>query len=247
MRYHDHNPEHTYRQDIWIFFDEADDQNEQIIEGFLVDFARVKVEGTEKNPAQNLARLKHLKKELGVQEIKNIYADTEKYTKLLDEEAALKACSWGKFQILGDNHRLCGHTSVLTFVEAMNKSEYTQLEVFIQFIQNSKLADTLQTKNWASFAYHYNGPRQDKGTKDITDDYSYFLEKAYKKLKALRSAKTVEKSPDASHKVRHNVKIAMTFLADTFKGGGGIIGWMSSKCWNRAENGGDPRNPDRDL
>ncbi|KKT28773.1 MAG: hypothetical protein A3G02_02195 [Candidatus Yanofskybacteria bacterium RIFCSPLOWO2_12_FULL_44_13b] len=33
-----------------------------------------------------LSRLKHLKKELGVQEIKNIYADTEKYTKLLDEE-----------------------------------------------------------------------------------------------------------------------------------------------------------------
>ena len=33
----------------------------KVIEGFLVDFARVKVEGTEKNPAQNLARLKHLK------------------------------------------------------------------------------------------------------------------------------------------------------------------------------------------
>ena len=101
---------------------------------------------------------------------------------LLDEEAALKACSWGKFQILGDNHRLCGHPSVLTFVAAMKESEYTQLEVFIQFIQNSKLVGTLQTKNWKSFAYHYNGPRQDKGTKDITDDYSYFLEKAYKKL-----------------------------------------------------------------
>ena len=33
----------------------------KVIEGFLVDFARVKVEGSEKNPAQNLARLRHLK------------------------------------------------------------------------------------------------------------------------------------------------------------------------------------------
>jgi len=102
--------------------------------------------------------------------------------KLLDFEAALKACSWGKFQIMGYNYKMCGHSTIQSFVNSMMLNEGTHLNAFVHFIQNMKLDDELRDKNWVAFAFRYNGPKQDKGTSDKSDDYSTYLEKAYKKL-----------------------------------------------------------------
>lgn len=110
-----------------------------------------------------------------VQHIKLIAA------KRFARDEAFMACSWGKFQILGSNYRLCGFTSIEDFIQAMYESEKAHLMAFISFIKNSRLDDELRLKQWERFAYQYNGPRQDKGTRNPVDDYDFFLEKAYKK------------------------------------------------------------------
>jgi hypothetical protein len=100
----------------------------------------------------------------------------------LDADSAAKACSWGKFQILGANYHVCGFDTVAAFVTAMQTDENAHLQAFIHFCQGNKLDKFLQTKNWVEFAFHYNGPKQDKGTADKSDDYSTYIEKAYNKL-----------------------------------------------------------------
>jgi LysM repeat protein len=104
---------------------------------------------------------------------------TDSYLRLinayrLDAEAALKSCSWGKFQIMGRNHKLCGSPSVEGLVDQMCTSERRQLELLAQFIQRKppgwkdaknkslgreiSLWDAVKTKNWQAIAFNFNGP-----------------------------------------------------------------------------------------
>lgn len=88
----------------------------------------------------------------------------QQYVKLaramqLDRAAALKAPSWGMFQILGENHRTCGFASVEEFVKAMTVSEAEHLKAFVAFVRNNaRLLQAIRQKNWAAFAASYNGP-----------------------------------------------------------------------------------------
>lgn len=75
----------------------------------------------------------------------------------LDPEAAMKSCSWGKFQIMGFNHELCGFPTVGEFVDAMKESEGRQLDAFVSFVIKTGLADELRRHDWAGFAEGYNG------------------------------------------------------------------------------------------
>lgn len=75
----------------------------------------------------------------------------------LDKHAAMKSASWGKFQIMGFNHRLAGFKTVDAFVDAMKISEGHQLMAFVEFIISSRLDDELRRKDWARFARGYNG------------------------------------------------------------------------------------------
>lgn len=75
----------------------------------------------------------------------------------LDREAALKATSWGMFQILGSNHKAAGYPDVESFVAAMADSEGAQLDAFVSFVQSKNLGRYLIAKDWASFARGYNG------------------------------------------------------------------------------------------
>ncbi|MEH1898536.1 MAG: N-acetylmuramidase domain-containing protein, partial [Nostoc sp.] len=75
----------------------------------------------------------------------------------LNDEAALKSASWGKFQIMGFNYAACGYNSVDDFVTAMKASEINQLEAFVSFIKTNKLDSALRNHQWADFAYGYNG------------------------------------------------------------------------------------------
>lgn len=92
----------------------------------------------------------------------------------LDPEAALKSCSWGKFQIMGENHKLCDYDAVEKFVAKMCESERAQITLLAVFIRrkprawkdpNNKalgkeisLWDAVKTKNWGAIAFNYNGP-----------------------------------------------------------------------------------------
>lgn len=77
----------------------------------------------------------------------------------IDREIAEKATFWGMFQIGGFNWKQCGAASLSDFVERMSLSEAAQLELFARFITKNNLVKYLRAKNWAGFAYHYNGPR----------------------------------------------------------------------------------------
>lgn len=95
----------------------------------------------------------------------------------LNPDAAMKSCSWGKFQILGSNHKVCGYATVGEFVDAMKESEGKQLDAFVSFVIGNKLDKSLRDKNWASFARGYNGKGYAKNKYDIKmrDAYDKFL------------------------------------------------------------------------
>jgi len=80
--------------------------------------------------------------------------------------AAMKACSWGRFQIMGFNHAVCGYEDVGSFVDAMKESEGKQLDAFIEFVIGNGLGIYLRTKNWAAFANGYNGRGYKKNAYD---------------------------------------------------------------------------------
>lgn len=80
----------------------------------------------------------------------------------LDRRAALLSASYGRFQVMGFNHAICGVTTVETFFKAMCQSEDAHLEAFEQYVKNSGLADELQRLDWDGFAHGYNGPEYRK-------------------------------------------------------------------------------------
>src|ERR1043165_1393775 len=75
----------------------------------------------------------------------------------LNPVAAIKSCSWGKFQAMGFNFELCGFATLEDFHAAMLKSEGEHLKAFCHFISNSKLDGALRNLKWATFASGYNG------------------------------------------------------------------------------------------
>ncbi|WP_431854331.1 N-acetylmuramidase domain-containing protein [Azospirillum sp.] len=77
----------------------------------------------------------------------------------LDREAALKAASWGRFQILGGNHRMVGFDGVEGFVVAMADDEGNHLEAFAEFCRAARLVNALRDRDWETFARRYNGPQ----------------------------------------------------------------------------------------
>lgn len=86
--------------------------------------------------------------------------------KELNEEAAIKSASWGKFQIMGFNFEYCGYSDVFSFVEAMQVSEREHLLAFIGFVKSLKLDKYLISKKWGKFAEGYNGKDYKKNNYD---------------------------------------------------------------------------------
>jgi len=85
----------------------------------------------------------------------------------LNRDAALKSCSWGLFQLMGTNHAACGYPTLQRFITAMYRSVDDHLRAFAMFIRHDeRLVDALRSKNWASFAYAYNGPQFEKNNYD---------------------------------------------------------------------------------
>lgn len=84
----------------------------------------------------------------------------------LDEPAAIQACSWGKFQILGENYSICGFDSPLDFAQAMFRSEGEQLKAFINFVKFNHYDVFLKKLDFTSFAKMYNGPGYAKNKYD---------------------------------------------------------------------------------
>lgn len=85
----------------------------------------------------------------------------------IDETAALKACSWGLGQVLGENCEAAGFMTVQDMVEAMMADEENQLEAAVNFIEFHHLDDELRRHDWAGFAKGYNGASYKKNHYDV--------------------------------------------------------------------------------
>lgn len=76
----------------------------------------------------------------------------------LDKAAALKSCSWGKFQVLGEHAEWLGYADVVEFVRLLSISEREHLDSFVRFLMKTpKALKGVQTLDWAMFASAYNG------------------------------------------------------------------------------------------
>jgi len=94
--------------------------------------------------------------------------DEEKLTFEKQRAAALKAASWGMFQILGENYKAAGYDTVESFVLAMMESEGNHLKAFAAFCKANNLARFLRDPpDFARFAKGYNGPGYAANNYDI--------------------------------------------------------------------------------
>lgn len=103
----------------------------------------------------------------------------------LDPIAAMMSCSWGRFQLMGFNYKLCGFASVGEFVDAMKQSEQAQLDAFVMFIISTGLSDELRNHKWTALAEGYNGLNQRK------NNYDKKLAAAYRKFQNSAAAPAV--------------------------------------------------------
>lgn len=94
----------------------------------------------------------------------------------LDKDAAMKACSWGAFQELGENYKDYGFKSVGKFVDQMKNGLFGQADIFIKSIKKRRLVQAFVDKNYAVIAKSYNGVgyRKFKYDEQIRDAYFSF-------------------------------------------------------------------------
>lgn len=82
----------------------------------------------------------------------------------LDPNAAFEACSWGAFQVLGENAVALGYQSAFHMAEELTKSEAAHLHSFVRFVKVNKLDDELRAckpgnaESCIPFVRAYNGP-----------------------------------------------------------------------------------------
>ncbi|RIV20525.1 DUF3380 domain-containing protein [Fibrisoma montanum] len=103
----------------------------------------------------------------------------------LAPEAAMKACSWGMFQIMGFNHRVCGYGSIHQFVDAMKESEGKQLDAVCQFLISNRLDDDLREHRWPDLALGYNGTNFRGRPDTLDDDYDLKLAREFARYSRL--------------------------------------------------------------
>lgn len=81
----------------------------------------------------------------------------------LDKTDAIKSTSWGLGQVMGFNHQAAGFFSPEKMVEAFKQSEEAQLRGMLEFIRSHPpMYKALVSKDWRTFARHYNGPQYEK-------------------------------------------------------------------------------------
>jgi hypothetical protein len=99
----------------------------------------------------------------------------------LDFEVALKACSWGGFQIMGESYKSCGCSTIFEFVNKFLSGTSGQMEIFISFMKNEKkeAVDGLREHKWEKVATSYNG----SSWKTHNPDYAKNLQAYYEKFK----------------------------------------------------------------
>jgi hypothetical protein len=97
--------------------------------------------------------------------------------KNLDPECALLSASWGMFQIMGFNYKVCGYDDVGSFVSDMCETERYQVGAVAMFIRNQPhLWNAARKLDFAAFAKGYNGAAYAENAYDrkLRDAYNYY-------------------------------------------------------------------------
>ncbi len=116
---------------------------------------------------------------------------TRLYTAMqYDVEAAVKSTSFGAFQILGQEYKAAGFTTLEDFVRAMANSAGDHLKAFCNYVKTNKIDDELRDKRWTAFARAYNGPAY------AQNDYDNKMAREYQKLAASWATKRYEVRDD---------------------------------------------------
>lgn len=100
----------------------------------------------------------------------------------LSTTAAMLSTSWGRYQIMGFNFKVCGYDRVQLMILDFYKGEHRQFDAFIRFLKGTRSAgitlfDHLKNKNWEAFARGYNGPRFKENNYDTDLQKLYNSEK----------------------------------------------------------------------
>lgn len=74
----------------------------------------------------------------------------------INREAALMACSWGAFQVLGENYKSLGYATIQELVNDAY-TEHGQVRMFVRFLKSNHLVDELERQDFKTFALQYNG------------------------------------------------------------------------------------------
>ena len=90
------------------------------------------------------------------------------------QEAALEACSYGGFQIMGFHAKALGFKDVYDMIFYVSAGEYQSLDLFYRFCEHFNLTRHLRSGNIEAFVEGYNGSGQ-------IDYYVGLWKKAYKK------------------------------------------------------------------
>ena len=98
----------------------------------------------------------------------------------LNKAAALEACSWGKYQIMGFNFDAKTQKDVFTFVKDMSSGEPAHIKAFLRFAKtNALLLHGLQNNNYEEIAAGHNGT----GWRKTNPDYAKNIEMYSKEYK----------------------------------------------------------------
>jgi hypothetical protein len=79
------------------------------------------------------------------------------WARRFDEDAALLATSWGKFQVMGFNFLAAGFRTVSDFVQAQYENELQHLMAFLGYVKFNGIDDELRRHDWVNFARLYDG------------------------------------------------------------------------------------------
>ncbi|WP_109808428.1 N-acetylmuramidase family protein [Sphingosinithalassobacter portus] len=85
----------------------------------------------------------------------------------LDVDAGFASASYGGFQILGENHEICGAPTPWAFAWRQSQTEADQLAAFLLFVKRRGLVQALRTGDWATFAGGYNGTAYQANRYDV--------------------------------------------------------------------------------
>jgi len=95
----------------------------------------------------------------------------------LDRIAALKACSWGIGQTLGEGATDIGYRSVETMVKQMIQSEGLQMHGVVAEIKEKNVVSAFKNKDFDTFARAYNGDTTGQYAQELEQDLHFFITK----------------------------------------------------------------------